>query len=1119
MNKAFRTLLGALSLAAALVVAVPASAGASGSAPSASTTTAYSVNATYATLEGTITPNGAAVSAASFCYGTSSTLAGCTSANLPSADLTNLTAVSSNDPVGLLVSGLAPGTTYFYSLSATTTNGTATSTAPYGTFTTPAAGPFSCAPALYQVSGTGNGQLYQLNIAANNFFTIGTSAGVGVNALGYNTVDNYMYAIYQTSLYRVDNSGTWTNLGSVAGLTSGPIAGDFYQGQLLVSGGNSNAWQRVNVSTLSASNLTMTSGTVGSITTGATWGAADMTVQGNYAYGLKNTTLYVADLATDTIASTTVAGLPSTGSYGAAYSDANGNAYFYNNGTFSVYEIPSAQLTAALAGTTPTANAVGSGPSTPNLATPNDGADCPNAPSLYSPAVNPPTTGTVTSTSAVVNGVVSPDDETLTAVDFCYSTSSTTSTAGALSASPTCVAVDPTTYPFGTWTGTQLNNVASTLTGLQACTQYFYQATATNASGTNYSTVENFTTSGCLSVQTIAVTLTPPGPLTISQTSTASASGTSGTGAISYAIDTGTNGHPSAAGCAVNALTGVVSATGIGTCYVDATIAADATYAAATSTDAALVFTPNTQTITYTSSDYSASPGTTYTPAATGGASGNPVTFSINPSSSSVCSLLAGVVTFLSAGICTINADQAGNVDYLAAATTPQIIAVAKANTTTIIVSSAPTPALSGVPEDFSVTVAPVAPATNIPTGAATVDDGHGGFCTATLDSSGNGHCQITESTAGPYSVTASYNGDSNFNTSFSAPLAITFATSVTLSFSPGTGTGSVTPVTVNQGSSVTLPGSTGLTAPSGESFAGWSDGTTTYQPGASYPVNASTTLTAVWKFKALVVTFVFGRSHPSRSIRGLHPGQVITLLSASIVSHDPGCTLAGWSGQPGATAVAYGPGTHFKVTGSSDLYAVWHCEKVVPLTVRQVGNGAVKITGGTPVAPASNLYAKNATEVIRATPHGKNRVVWGGSCASARGNICVVVMNDARTAVVHFVPDVQLPVFFFNTDQWNITISARQSAVVARDLRLLVKSGLTSLTINGYADVRGSSAHNLFLGSQRAAAAARYIHRLLVEMHLKIVRIKLVDHGATTKFGTPYQLDRRAQAEVTFTF
>ena len=56
--------------------------------------------------------------------------------------------------------------------------------------------------------------------------------------------------------------------------------------------------------------------------------------------------------------------------------------------------------------------------------------------------------------------------------------------------------------------------------------------------------------------------------------------------------------------------------------------------------------------------------GATYAVSATGGASGNPVTFSIDPSASAVCSISGVVVSFTGAGTCVITAEQAGDATY-----------------------------------------------------------------------------------------------------------------------------------------------------------------------------------------------------------------------------------------------------------------------------------------------------------------------------------------------------------------------------------------------------------------------------------------------------------------------
>jgi uncharacterized repeat protein (TIGR01451 family) len=88
------------------------------------------------------------------------------------------------------------------------------------------------------------------------------------------------------------------------------------------------------------------------------------------------------------------------------------------------------------------------------------------------------------------------------------------------------------------------------------------------------------------------------------------------------------------------------------------------------------------QAISFTSTPPSpAVAGGSYTPAAAGGASGNPVTFSIDASSTpGACSISSsGVVSFTAAGTCTLDANQASSGGYAAAPQAQQVITVDQA--------------------------------------------------------------------------------------------------------------------------------------------------------------------------------------------------------------------------------------------------------------------------------------------------------------------------------------------------------------------------------------------------------------------------------------------------------
>jgi len=93
--------------------------------------------------------------------------------------------------------------------------------------------------------------------------------------------------------------------------------------------------------------------------------------------------------------------------------------------------------------------------------------------------------------------------------------------------------------------------------------------------------------------------------------------------------------------------------------------------------------------------------GPNYSVSATGGGSGNPVTFSIDASASSVCTAVGSLVAFTATGTCVINANQAGNSNYAAAPQAQQSFTVYSAPTA----PSAPT-SVVGTPGNAQISVA-----------------------------------------------------------------------------------------------------------------------------------------------------------------------------------------------------------------------------------------------------------------------------------------------------------------------------------------------------------------------------------------------------------------------------
>jgi hypothetical protein len=87
--------------------------------------------------------------------------------------------------------------------------------------------------------------------------------------------------------------------------------------------------------------------------------------------------------------------------------------------------------------------------------------------------------------------------------------------------------------------------------------------------------------------------------------------------------------------------------------------------------------------------------GSTYTVAATA-SSGLPVTLTVDPSASNVCSLSGATVKFTGVGTCTIDANQAGNATYAPATQVQQSTTDGPASQTITITSAAPVGQVSG---------------------------------------------------------------------------------------------------------------------------------------------------------------------------------------------------------------------------------------------------------------------------------------------------------------------------------------------------------------------------------------------------------------------------------------
>ncbi len=175
--------------------------------------------------------------------------------------------------------------------------------------------------------------------------------------------------------------------------------------------------------------------------------------------------------------------------------------------------------------------------------------------------------------------------------------------------------------------------------------------------------------------QTISFTSTVPTDAIVGGSYDASATGGASGNPVTLSIDAS-----STSGCTIGSDGTVTFSAPKGTCVVDANEPGDTTYAPALAQQSITV-AGDAQAITFTSSKpVSPSVGAEYHVTATGGASANPVTFSIDPSSTSGCTIDgSGNVTFTGpAGSCVIDANEAGNGTYAAAPEAQQTVTVEK---------------------------------------------------------------------------------------------------------------------------------------------------------------------------------------------------------------------------------------------------------------------------------------------------------------------------------------------------------------------------------------------------------------------------------------------------------
>lgn len=170
-----------------------------------------------------------------------------------------------------------------------------------------------------------------------------------------------------------------------------------------------------------------------------------------------------------------------------------------------------------------------------------------------------------------------------------------------------------------------------------------------------------------------------------------------------------------------------------------------------------------------------------------------------------------------------------------------------------------------------------------------------------------------------------------------------------------------------------------GAVSRTGYDFGGWSDGTTVYQPGATYTLAAAdVNLTAVWNLQHYTITYNpnGATGAASRTSDDFPYGSAAISLPSVGTMVKPGYSFIGWSVNGSAPAIAGSYSTNASVT----LKAIWQANTYL---VTYNTNGAT----GAP-QPATANYTTDATAVTLATVGTmvKPGYTFGGWSTTANG-------------------------------------------------------------------------------------------------------------------------------------
>jgi hypothetical protein len=556
-----------------------------------------------------------------------------------------------------------------------------------------------------------------------------------------------------------------------------------------------------------------------------------------------------------------------------------------------------------------------------------------------------------------------------------------------------------------------------------------------NVSGTNGSTVTGVTVGNCIiaanqagngnysaatqATQSFAIDFgsqtiafgTPP-TITVGGSGTVSATGGASGNPVTFSTQT-------PAVCTVSGTNGsTVTGQTAGNCIIAANQAGNGNYSAATQATQSFAIGQGSQTIAFGTSPIIAVGGSG-TVSATGGLSGNPVTFSTQ--TSAVCTVSGtngSTVTGVTAGNCTIAANQAGNGNYSAAAQATQSFAIGQGSQS-IAFGTSPTIAVGG-----SGTVSATGGASGNPVIFTTQTPA---VCTV----SGTNGSTVTGVTAGNCTIAANQAGNGNYSA----------AALVTQSFAIGQGSQTIafgTSPTVAVGGSGTVSATGGasgnpvifttltpavctVSGTNGSTVTGRTVGSCTIAANQAGNGNYSAATQATQSFAIGLgsQTIAFGTSPTiavggsgTVSATGGSSGNAVTFSTETPavcdVSGTNGSTVTGvTAGNCTIAASQAGNGNYSAATPATQSFAIGLGSQTIAFgsapTVAVGGSGTVSATGGPSGNPVTFTTQTPAVCTVSGTNGGTVTGVTAGNCTIAANQAGNGNYSDAAPATQSF--------------------------------------------------------------------------------------------------------------------